>query len=295
MNATSTPCLSLTVSAVLAAGAGCTHDTASARPATAATHGTIAVNGIDYYYEVQGTGEPLVFLHGGLMSIDLSRGVITALAAHRQVIAVELQGHGHTTLGDRAISLADIGDDVATIIKQLGHDQVDVMGYSMGGGVAFRLAVQHPDAVRRLVLVSTPFSQEGFYPEMLPLQAQVGAAMLPMMKETPMYTSYVAVAPRPDDFPRLLDAMGALMRKPYNWADDVKRVTAQTLLVYGDSDMFRPEHEVEFYKLLGGGQRDAGWQRETMAKNRLAIISDATHYEMMDAPLLVPTVTQFLE
>ena len=256
---------------------------------------TVAVNGIDYYYEVQGTGEPLVFLHGGLMSIEPSRAVITALAAHRQVIAVELQGHGHTTLGDRPISLEAMGDDIAAIVKQLGHDQIDVMGYSMGGGVAFRLAVQHPDVVRRLVLISTPFSQDGFYPEMLPLQAQVGAAMMPMMKETPMYTSYVAVAPRPDDFPRLLDAMGAFMRKPYNWADDVKRVTAQTLLVYGDSDMIRPEHQVEFYKLLGGGQRDAGWQREHMAKNRLAILPDVTHYEMFMSPALPRTVLPFVD
>jgi pimeloyl-ACP methyl ester carboxylesterase len=115
-------------------------------------------------------------------------------------------------------------------------------GYSMGAGVAFRLAVQHPQTVRRLVLASAGFAQDGFYPEMLPMQAQVGAAMADAMKETPMYKSYMAVAPQPEDFPKLLDRMGALMRTPYNWAEDVKTLKMPVMLVYGDSDMYRPEH-----------------------------------------------------
>src|SRR2546430_2864892 len=113
---------------------------------------------------------------------------------------------------------------ISAVVKQLGQDTVDVFGYSLGGGVALRLAIQHPEVVRRLVLVSTPYAQDGFYPEMLPQQAQVGAAMAPMMKETPMYKSYVAVAPKPEDFPRLLDRMGELMRTPYDWSEDVKRL-----------------------------------------------------------------------
>jgi pimeloyl-ACP methyl ester carboxylesterase len=149
--------------------------------------------------------------------------------------------------------------------------------------------------VRRLVLVSAGFSQDGFYPEMLPMQAQVGAPMAEAMKDTPMYKSYVAVAPHPEDFPKLLDRMGALMRKPYNWAEDVKKIKMPTMLVYGDSDMFRPEHIVEFYHLLGGGLKDARWKREHMSKNRLAIIPDVTHYEMFMAPQLVTTVRPFLD
>jgi pimeloyl-ACP methyl ester carboxylesterase len=184
---------------------------------------------------------------------------------------------------------------MAEIVKQLGFPQVDVMGYSMGAGVAFRMAVQHPASVRRLVLVSGFFSQDGFYPEMLPMQAQVGSAMAEAMKNTPMYQSYIKVAPHPEDFPKLLDRMGELMRKPYNWADDVKKLTMPTMLVYGDSDMFRPEHMVEFYHLLGGGLKDAGWMREHMSKNRLAILPDLTHYEMFMAPQLVPTVRPFLD
>jgi pimeloyl-ACP methyl ester carboxylesterase len=255
--------------------------------------GTVEANGVDYYYEIRGTGEPLLLLHGGLGSTAMFAPIIPA-AANREVIAVDLQGHGRSSLGNRPISLIDMGDDMAALLKELGYAQVDVMGYSLGGGVAFRLAAQHPDLVRRLALLSTPFAQEGFYPEMLPQQAAVGAAMADMMKDTPMYKSYVAVAPHPEDFPKLLDAMGAYMRKPYDWADDVKKLTMPVMLVYGDSDMITLDHAVRFYHLLGGGQMDAGWQREHMAKNRLAILPNVTHYELFMAPGLMDTVMPFL-
>jgi pimeloyl-ACP methyl ester carboxylesterase len=185
------------------------------RAAIAKKTGHVEVNGVNYYYEIQGEGEPLLLLHGGLGSIDMFGPVLPILAEKRQIIGVDLHGHGRTTLGDRPISLIDMGDDMAAILKHLGYRQVDVLGYSLGAGVGFRLAVQHPDAVRRLVLASGAFSQDGFYPEMLPMQAQVGAGMAEMMKETPMYKSYIALAPNPGDFPKLLDRMGELMRSPY--------------------------------------------------------------------------------
>jgi hypothetical protein len=149
--------------------------------------------------------------------------------------------------------------------------------------------------VRRLVVASAPFAQDGFYPEMLPQQAAVGAAMADMMKETPMYKSYAAVAPKPEDFPKLLDNMGAWMRKPYDWGEEVKGLTMPVMLVYGDSDMIRLDHVVDFYHLLGGGQRDAGWQREHMSKNRLAILPDVTHYELFFQPEFVTTILPFLD
>jgi len=253
-----------------------------------------ASDGVNYYYEIQGQGEPLLWLHGGLMSIDLSRPMLQALARQRQVIAVDLQGHGRTTLGDRPIDLIRIADDLAMVLKTLGYDSVDVMGYSFGGGAGFRLAVQHPDLVRRLVIVSSPFAQDGFFPEMLPQQAAVGAGILEAMKQTPMYQSYAKVAPHPEDFPRLLDRMGEYMRKPYDWSEDVKKLKGPVMLVFGDADMIRPEHIVRFYQLLGGGLMDAGWQREHMSKNRLAIIPNLTHYEMFNSPALVSTVMPFL-
>jgi pimeloyl-ACP methyl ester carboxylesterase len=256
--------------------------------------GHIDANGVNYYYEIHGQGEPLLLLHGGLGSIDMFRPVLPVLAEGREVIAVDLHGHGRTPLGNRKINLIDIGNDLAVILKQLGYGQVDVLGYSFGAGAGFRLAVQHPELVRRLTLVSGGFAQDGFYPEMLPMQAQVGAGMLEQMKGTPMYQSYVAVAPNPDEFPKLLDNMGALMRTPYNWAEDVKKLKMPVMLVYGDSDMYRPEHIVEFYHLLGGGLQDAGWQREHMSQNRLAILPGLTHYDIFLSPMLTATVLPFL-
>jgi pimeloyl-ACP methyl ester carboxylesterase len=259
-----------------------------------ARHGHALINGVNYYYEVHGQGEPLLLLHGGLGSIDMFGPVLPAFAKNRQVIAVDLHGHGRTPLGDRKIRLPDIGDDMAALLDKLGYRQVDVLGYSFGGGVAFRLAVQHPNQVRRLVLVSAGFAQDGFYPEMLPMQGAVSGAMADMMKDTPMYKSYAAIAPNPAEFPKLLDAMGEYMRQPYNFADDVKKLTMPVMIVFGDSDMYRPEHMIEFYKLLGGGQRDAGWTREHMAKNRLAILPGLTHYEIFMSPALAATALPFL-
>jgi pimeloyl-ACP methyl ester carboxylesterase len=257
--------------------------------------GYVAANGVNYHYQIHGKGAPLLLLHGGLFHTEMFGPMLTALAKSRQVIGVDLHGHGRTALGDRQISPIDMGDDMAQIVKQLGHEQVDVMGYSFGGAVALRLAVQHPQRVRRLVLVSAGYAQDGFYPEMLPMQAQVGAAMAEAMKDTPMYKSYAAIAPRPQDFPRLLDQMGAYMRKPYDWSEDVKKLAMPVMLIYGDGDMFRPEHEVKFYQLLGGGLKDAGWGREHMSKNRLAILPDLTHYEIGASPRLAAAALPFLD
>lgn len=256
--------------------------------------GHVMANGVNYYYEIHGAGEPLLLLHGGLGSIDMFGPVLPALARDREVIAVDLHGHGRTMLGDRPIDLSEIGNDLAVLLEQLGYQTLDVMGYSFGGGAAFRLAVQHPRYVRRLVLVSAGYAQDGFHPEMLPQQAMVSSAMADAIKDTPMAITYKAVAPRPEDFPRLLDRMGEYMRKGFNWAEDVRKLQMPVMLVFGDSDMYRPEHIVSFYKLLGGGLKDAGWQREHMSKNRLAILPNVTHYDMLLAPLLVPTVLPFL-
>ncbi|HJU68776.1 MAG TPA: alpha/beta hydrolase [Gemmatimonadaceae bacterium] len=261
---------------------------------TPSKKGYVLANGVNYYYEIHGRGEPLLLLHGGLGSIDMFGPLLPTFAKERQVIAVDLHGHGRTALGDRPIDLVDIGNDLAVVIKQLGYEKVDVLGYSFGGGAAFRLAVQHPSLVRRLAVASAPYAQAGFHPEMLPQQAAVGAAMADQMKQTPMYISYAAVAPRPEDFPRLLDRMGELMRKPYDWAEDVKKLQMPVMLIYGDADMIRPDHIVRFYQLLGGGLRDAGWMREHMSKNRLAILPNLTHYEVFMSPLLVATALPFL-
>src|SRR5438132_6990891 len=286
----STLTFGLTIGALLMSPA---HSDAQAGPAPRTGY-IPESDGINYYYEIHGRGDPLVLLRGGLFSIALFGPSLPALAKRRQVIAVDLQGHGRTTLGERPIDLVSIGNDLAMLLRKLDYKTVDVIGYSFGGGAGFRLAVQHPDLVPRLVIVSAPFAQDGFYADMLPQQAAVSAAMAEAMKPTPMYQSYVKVAPRPQDFPKLLDRMGEFMRKPYDWTADVKKLKGPVMLVYGDSDMIRPEHIVRFYQLLGGGLKDAGWQREHMSKNRLAILPNVTHYEMFMSPALAPTVLPFL-
>jgi pimeloyl-ACP methyl ester carboxylesterase len=269
----------------------------TALPAAAAPSktGYVKTNGLEYYYEISGTGEPLLLLHGGLGSTGMFAPILPALTDHRTVIAVDLQGHGRTALGTRKIDLVAIGRDLGVVLEKTGFGQVDVLGYSFGGGVALQLAVQHPEKVRRLVLVSAGFSDAGFFPDIRAQQNAINAEFAGQMKETPMYKSYVAVAPKPDDFPRLLQAMGDFMRGHYDYSADVKKVTSQTMIVFGDADMYRPEHVVEFYKLLGGGLRDAGWGRENISKNRLAIIPDQTHYDIFFSPKLVATTLPFLD
>ncbi|RWE37538.1 MAG: alpha/beta hydrolase [Mesorhizobium sp.] len=257
--------------------------------------GLLPINGVNYYYAIYGKGEPLLLLHGGLGSIDMFAPILPTLVENRTVIGVDLQGHGRTALGDRPFSLEAIGDDMAGIVKTLGYDKIDVMGYSLGGGVAFRMAVQHPDTVRRLVLVSTGYAANGFYDEMRPQQAQVSAAAAAFMKDTPMYKSYIAVAPHPEDFPKLLDALGNFMRQNYDFSADVPKLKMPVMLAYGDSDMYKPEHEIKFYQMLGGGLKDAGWMRENLSQNRLAILPNRTHYDVFFAPELTAAALPFLD
>jgi pimeloyl-ACP methyl ester carboxylesterase len=254
----------------------------------------ITLNGVEYFYEIRGQGDPLLMLHGGLGVSGMFDPVLPAFTARRQVILVDLQGHGRSTLGNRPIRCESIADDLQVLLTRLGHAKIDVLGYSFGGCVALRLAVQHPASVRRLVLVSTPFADDGWYAEMRAQQAKMSHALAPMMKDTPMYHSYAAIAPKVEDFPRLLDAMGDWMRHKYNWSIDVAKLKMPVMLIYGDSDMVRPEHEIKFYQLLGGGLRDAGWKRESMARNRLAILPDLTHYDIFAAARLADTALPFL-
>jgi pimeloyl-ACP methyl ester carboxylesterase len=288
------PKLSLTAAAVCSATLLSVAN-ANANAAPAKTGARMTLKGVDYYYDVRGQGEPLLLLHGGLGNSDMFEPLLPILGAGRQLIVVDLQGHGRSSLGSRPIRCEAIADDIAALLKRLGRAQVDVLGYSFGGCVALRLAVQHPAVVRRLALVSTPFSDDGWYPEVRGQQKQVSAALAPMMKETPMHKSYVAVAPKPDEFPRLLDAMGEYMRTTYNWSAEVAKLKMPVMLVFGDADMVRPEHVIQFYQLLGGGLKDAGWNRESMPRNRLAILPDRTHYDIFTSPRLAETVRPFLD
>src|SRR2546422_127116 len=253
------------------------------------------VNGIKLYYETHGTGKPLILLHGGLGAIEMFGANLAALAKGRQVIAVDLQGHGRTADIDRPLSVELMADDIAALIKHLGLERPDVMGYSLGGGVALQTAIRHPEAVGKLVVVSTPFRRNAFYPEILAQQGQVGAAAAEAMKQTPMYQLYASIAPRPEDWPRLLGKIGEAMKQDFDFSTGIAGIKATTLIVAGDADIFPPAHAVELFGLLGGGQRDGGWDGAGRPKSRLAILPGLTHYTIFSAPALAATVIPFLD
>jgi pimeloyl-ACP methyl ester carboxylesterase len=253
-----------------------------------------AVNGLQLYYEIHGAGQPLLLLHGGLGGTIMFAAILPLLAESRQVIAVDLQAHGRTADIDRPLRFGLMGEDIALLVGQLGLENAHVMGYSLGGGVALRTAIQHPEAVKKLVLVSTPFSQDGWYPEVVAGMAQLSGAAAESMRETPMYQSYARVAPSPENFPALLDKVGELLRQKYDWSNDVAALKMPTMLIYGDADSIPPAHAVRFFELLGGGQRDAGWDGAGMSSARLAVLPATTHYNIL-SPALVPIVTPFLD
>jgi len=255
------------------------------------------LNGLHLYYEVHGTGRPLVLLHGGLGSGGMFGPVVPRIVeAGYQVVAPDLQGHGRTADIDRPLDVRLMADDIAALIGHLGLERPDVVGYSLGGGVAFWLAVKHPELVNRLVVVSANVRRDAIPPEMLAQQAQMGPEAAEFMKETPMYQGYVRVAPRPEDFPRLLGKIGASMAQDFDWSDEVRGLQVPTMIAAGDADMAPPSHYVEVFKLLDGGLRDGGWMGEGRPKggHALAIIPNATHYNVFLSPLLAQATLAFL-
>ena len=253
------------------------------------------VNGIKLYYEIQGSGKPLVLLHGGLGAIEMFGPNLAALAKNHQVIGVDLQGHGRTADIDRPLSVLFMADDIAALITHLGLQRADIMGYSLGGGVALLTAIRHPEVVDKLVVVSTPFRRDGFYPDILVQQGQVTAAAAEGMKQTPMYQMYASLAPRPQDWARLLGKIGDAMKVDFDFTEQIKGIKATTLIVAGDADIFPPAHAVEMFALLGGGQRDAGWDGSGRPKSRLAILPGVTHYSMGTEPAMAAVAIQFLD
>jgi pimeloyl-ACP methyl ester carboxylesterase len=252
-------------------------------------------NGLKLHYEIHGAGEPLILLHGGLGSTGMFGEIMPSLSKNRKVIAADLQAHGRTPDIGRPLSYEAMADDIAALITYLGIGKADVMGYSLGAGVALRTAIQHPDVVKKLVIVSTTFKRDGWYPEVLAAMAQMGAGLAEMMKPSPIYQTYARVAPRPEDWPVLLTKIGELLRKDYDWTKEVAAIHAPTMLVFADADAVRPEHMVEFFQLLGGGKKDGGWDGSGMSKARLAILPGLTHYNILSSPALTPTVMPFLD
>ncbi|HET9347352.1 MAG TPA: alpha/beta hydrolase [Candidatus Limnocylindrales bacterium] len=262
-------------------------------------NGTYAdLNGLHLYYEVHGSGRPLVVLHGGLGSGEMFGPILPQLADHHQAILVDLQGHGRTADIDRPFSIEAMADDVAALIEHLGLERPDVMGYSLGGGVAILLASRHPDLVRRIVVVSANARPDAIDPALLAQQNQLDAAAAELMQDTPMYELYQRVAPRPEDFGRLLDKIGAFMAKPFDYSDVVRGLRVPTLIACGDADMAPPSYYAgEMFALLDGGLRDGGWMGENRPKggHALAVIPNATHYNVFASPVLGAAALDFLD
>ena len=255
------------------------------------------VNGINLYYETHGAGRPLILFHGGLGSGEMFGPILPTLAERHQVIAVDLQGHGRTADIDRPIDIRLMADDIAALIDHLGLDKTDLVGYSLGGGVALQTAVKYPAKVRRLVAASANIRRDAIYPEILAQQGQVNAAAAEFMKDTPMYELYQRVAPRPEDFPRLLDKMGESMAKDFDFTEEVRGLQVPTLIVAADADMAPPSHYVEVFRLLDGGLRDGGWMGEGRPQggHALAILPGLTHYNIFSSPLFAAVTLAFLD
>jgi pimeloyl-ACP methyl ester carboxylesterase len=255
------------------------------------------VNGINLYFETHGAGRPLILLHGGLGSGEMFGPILPDLAERHRVIAVDLQGHGRTADIDRPIDLQFMADDIAALIDHLGLDKPDVVGYSLGGGVALRVAAKYPTKVGRLVAASAHVRSDAIYPEMRAQQGQVNAAAVDFLKDTPMYQLYQRVAPRPEDFPRLLDKIGESMSKGFDFTEEVRGLQVPTLIVAADADMAPPSHYVEVFTLLDGGLRDGGWMGEGRPKggHALAVLPGLTHYTIFSSPLFAAATLAFLD
>jgi pimeloyl-ACP methyl ester carboxylesterase len=253
------------------------------------------VNGIELAYQEFGSGAPLVLLHGGFGSVEMFGANVDLLAAGHRVIGVDLQSHGRSPAPHRPMRFETMADDIAELIVSLGLERAAVMGFSLGGGVALRTAVQHPRLVDRLVLVSTPFKRAGWHPEMRAGMEAMGPDVAEPMKQTPMYEGYRQIAPRVEDWPLLVEQLTTLLKLDYDWTAEVKKLQMPVMIVAGDADGLPPAHAVEFFALLGGGMRDANWDRSGMTPHRLAILPGATHYDINVVPALANTVIPFLD
>lgn len=278
----------LRLAALLAMTLAMTDLPAQQRPTT----GYAPVNGLKMYYEVHGRGEPVVLLHGAFMTITTNwEGWIADLAKTRQVIAVEMQGHGRTGDIARDITGENLADDISALLKFLKIPRADIMGYSMGGGVALQFAVRHPDQARKVVVISSTFRRDGRVKE---AQDAIPKLTAEMFKGTPLETEYKRLSPTPDRFPQFVAHVAASDSKGKDLtAVQLKSTTAPMFFIHGDADGIRLEHVAEMFRLKGGGTHGDMGPRSA---SRLAILPNTTHVTLMERrALIVPMVNDFLD
>lgn len=249
------------------------------------------VNGLNVYYEIHGTGKPLVLLHGALSATATSFGkLIPSLSRIRQVISIEQQAHGHTADIDRPLTINQMADDTVALLRQLNIEETDIFGYSMGAGIALHIAVKYPDLVRKLVVASVTYSNSGFRPGLL-------AGMENLKPEnlagTPWQEEYAGIAPNPKNWPTLVEKVKQLnLHIPDLPAEAIRSIKAPTLVIIGDSDIVRPEHAVEMFRLLGGVPEDVS----SLSQSQLAVLPGTTHVTVVDrSDWLIPMITEFLD
>src|SRR5262245_5778648 len=255
--------------------------------------GYAPVNGLNMYYEIHGHGQPLVLLHGAFSAIGTSfQRVLPGLARTRQVIGLEMQAHGHTADIDRPLSLEQMADDTVAALEYLGIAKADFFGYSLGSEVALHIAVRHPDAVRKLVLASATYTLSGVHSGLMDGFADMRPEM---MFGSPWHDEYLALAPRPEDFVVLFEKKTRMDRELQDFsAEAISAITAPTLLIIGDSDLVRPEHAVEMFRLLGGGV--FGDLPAGMPASQLAVLPGTSHVTLMDrTDLLLAIIPPFLD
>lgn len=257
------------------------------------TQDFISVNGLQMYYEIHGEGQPVVLLHGAFSAIGTSFGkILPGLSRHRQVVAFELQAHGRTADIDRPLTLDAMADDTAEAIRQLGLGQVDIFGYSMGASVALQAAIRHPQVLRKLVLASVTYKLEGVHPG---LMDGFGEMKPEMMYGSPWHEEYMRIAPHPEHFNRLFQKKTEMDRQTGDLSEEaIRAIQVPTLIMLGDSDLVRPEHAVEMFRLLGGGV--FGDSPAGLPDSQLAVLPGTSHVTLVDrAEWLVPMVNAFLD
>jgi pimeloyl-ACP methyl ester carboxylesterase len=255
-----------------------------------------SVNGLQIYYEIHGAGRPLVLLHGGLSSIDTCFGkVLPSFARTRQVVAVEQQAHGHTADIDRPLSYEQMAEDTTALLRQLNVENADIFGYSMGSGIALQIAIRNPEMVRKLVVAAPAYSREGFQPGFFD---QIGALKPEDLAGSPWQVAYSRTAPKPEQWPTLVAKVKGLNREFVGWPPQViQSIKAPTLVIVGDSDIVRPEHAVQLFRLLGGGVAgDDAAGRPHLQPSQLAVLPGTTHVTLVDrADWLLSMVGEFLD